>query len=237
MKSVSWIKTDESGQLDQFDQFTLKIAGNGYPAKYGFTQAQIIAIRNDYLWLRYACTCTRQFEQELRNRIAWRNHLKNGPETATAADVPAIGSEFLAPNVPPVADGVLMRWRAMVAQIKNHRNYDQADGHDLDIEGTETPAQSTKPTAKLRSENGHVVRINVFKDGHEAVIVWCRRGNETQATKLGVFTRASITDDRPNLSPGQPECREYTFQYVDGDEPVGEVSDVFRIVTTGIQAA
>ena len=237
MKSVSWLKTSESEMLDQCDQFTLKIAAGGYPVKYGLTVPQLTALRNDYLWLRYACTCTTQFEQEFRNRVMWRNHLKNGPKTAAAAQVPGVGSEFTAPVAAPVPDGALVRWRELVNYIKNHPAYEKADGLDLGVEAVEAPAQSTQPTAKLRSENGHVVRINVRKDGHDSVAVWCRRGSETQATKLGVFSRATITDDRPNLVAGQPECREYTFQYVDDDAPVGEVSDVIRVITSGLQAA
>ena len=38
--------------LDQWDQFTLKIAAGGYPVKYGLTAPQLTALRNDYLWLR-----------------------------------------------------------------------------------------------------------------------------------------------------------------------------------------
>jgi hypothetical protein len=229
------MKAVEVEMLDQFDQFTLKLPG--YAAKYGLTGPQTTAARNDYLWLRYAITCTAQFEQEWRNRTSWKNHLKNGPETATAATVPGVGSEFVPPNVPAVADGVLPRWRKLVNHLKNNPAYETADGLDLGIEAVGTPTQSMKPTARLRPEGGHVVRISVLKDGHDAVIVSCRRGNEAQPTRLGVFSRAEIVDDRPNLVPNQPECREFTFQYVDDDAPVGEVSDVYRVVTSGLLAA
>ena len=221
--------------LDQFNQFTLKLGG--YSVKFTLTPEQLLAARNDYLWLRYAITCSQQFEQEWRNRVMWKEHLKNGPESVAAAQVPSLGSEFIAPNVPPVPDGAIPRWRELVGYLKNHLAYKKADGLDLGIEPVGEPAQSMKPRARCKPEGGNSVRLTVRKDGHEAVAVWCRRGNEAQAVKLGVYSRASFADARPNLVPGQPESREYTFQYVDADDLVGEVSDVCRVTTSGLQAA
>ncbi len=221
--------------LDQFDQFTLKLPG--YGLKYGLSVPQTTALRNDYLWLRHACVCTSQFEQELSTRVQWRNDLKNGVEVAPAAQVPGVGSEFVAPNVPPVLNGVVPRWRALAAFIKTHPNYEKADGLDLGIEAVGQPSQNMKPTAKLRVDNGHEVRLRVFKDGHDSTIVWCRRGAEVIPVKLGVYRRATILDDRPNLVAGQPEQRDYTLQYMDNDAPVGELSDVLRVVTPGLLAA
>ena len=234
-KNVSWLKSTEDELLNQFNVFTVKLPV--YTSKYGLSAAQITAIRNDYLWLSYAITCTRQFQQEARNRAMWKNHLKDGPTSAAVATVPGIGSEFSAPAVPAVPDGILARWRALVASLKNHTSYDVADGVDLGIEATEAPAQSMKPTATLSVENGHAVRLNIFKDGHQATIVWCRRAGDAQPVRFGVFTRSAVLDDRPNVSPTNPEWREYTLQYQDDDAPVGELSDVLRVVTTGALAA
>lgn len=221
--------------LNQFNVFTMKLLA--YAAKYGLSAAQTTAIRNDYLWLAHAITCTRQFQQEARTRAMWKNHLKDGPQSVAAASVPSIGSEFSAPAVPAVPDGILVRWRLLVGYLKNHMYYDPADGVDLGIEATETPVQSMKPTAQLTIENGHVVRINVFKDGHDSVIVWCQRIGDAQPVRLGVFNRATVLDERPNVNPTAPEWREYTLQYQDNDKPVGQLSDVLRVVTTGALAA
>ena len=53
---------------------------------------------------------------------------------------------------------------------------------------------------------------------------------------LGVFSPARFDDSRTNLIPGPPECREHTFQCVDSDEQVGKVSEVFRVIASGLLA-
>lgn len=224
--------------LNQMDVFTLKLGGSsGYPTKYGLTTGQVTAARNDYLWLRHATTCTTQFEQEFLNRSAWKQALKNGPLSAAAAQVPMVGSEFVPPAVPAVPDGVLIRWRTLVNHIKGHANYEVADGVDLGIEAVETPSQQMTPTATFITTNGFTVKGRVKKDGHEAVAVYSRRGAEVVFTKLGVFTRATFTDARPPLAPGAPESRQYQLQYVDGDEPVGEMSSTYSVLLSGAVAA
>lgn len=229
------MKAIESQMLDQYDQFTLKLPS--YKIKYNLSDAQTTAIRNEYLWARYAVTCTSQFAQEYASRVAWKDKLKDGPVSGTPSQVPGLGSEFAAPAVPAVIDGVLGRWRDLVSQIKGHTAYDPADGLDLGIEAVQTPAQQMTPTATFTVINGFTAKARVRKDGHEAVAVYSRRGNEAGFTKLGVFTRASITDARPPLVPGVPESREYQFQYVDADQPVGEMSSIYRVVLSGAVAA
>ncbi len=237
MKKQIWLPGQEASLLPVLNTMTLKLPGSGYPTKYGLTGAQTTAARNDFLWLQYGITIANQFQDEAKNRVEWKNKLKNGPQGAEASNVPGIGSEFVAPSVLVVLDGILPRFRALVNYIKNHPNYDVADGIDLGIEGAAVSAPVMKPTASQQSTGPTTVRHNVKKNGHEAVDVYCRRGSEEIATKLGRFTRARFDDNRPNLVAGQPECRVYTYQYVDNDQPVGELSDVYRVITSGIVAA
>ncbi len=237
MKIKLWMPGIESELLPRLNSLTLKLPGSGYPVKYGLSAQQLTEARNDFLWLDYGVTVSNQFQDEAKNRVQWKNTLKDGPQGSAPSTVPSIGSEFAPPNVPVVKDGIIPRFRALANYLKNHPNYDVADGIDLGIEGTASSAPVMKPTVTLRATGPNTVRHSVAKNGHEGVDVYCRRGTEQTATKLGRYSRARFDDNRPNQTPGQPECREYTYQYVDGDMPVGEVSDVYRVVTSGIQAA
>ncbi len=226
-KTVDWMKKQLDAMVQQFDQFTLKLPS--YTVPFALTPAQVTAARNDYLWTAFAVLCVAQYDAELKNRVTWRDHLIDGPSTATAAPVPSIGTEFSPPAVPPVADGALPRWRKLVEQIKAHPNFTKAIGDDLGIEAPEAPAQAMKPTIKCATEPNGKVFLNVLKDGHDAFTVYSKRGAEAQPVLLGVYTRSKIEDGRAPLVPGQPELREYTIQYRDADQPVGEMSDPCRV--------
>ena len=226
-KTVDWLKKRLEEMLPQFDQFTLKIPS--YKVLFGLTDAQVADSRKDYLWANYSVLCTAQFDLELKNRFGWRDHLLDGPTTPVAQQVPSIGTEFTPPQPPPVADGILPRWRKLVEQIKGHLAYTKAIGEDLGVEATAAPAQATKPRIRTCTESGGKVVLNIIKDGRDALALFCRRGNETQPSLVGVFTRSRIEDVRPVLVPGQPEVREYTAQYRDRDQPVGETSDACRL--------
>jgi hypothetical protein len=226
-KTVDWMKKQLDAMTQQFDQFTLKLPS--YQATFGLTPAQVTGARNDYLWVAYAVQCVLQFDQELKNRVSWRGLLLDGPITGATSPVPGIGTEFAPPIVPPVPNGVLPRWRKLVEQIKSHPAYTKAIGDDLGIEATATPVQAMKPTVKCTTEPGGIVLLNALKDGHDAIALFCKRGNESLATLVGVYTRSRIEDTRPLLTPGQPEIRDYTLQYRDADQPVGEMSDVCRV--------
>lgn len=117
-------------------------------------------------------------------------------------------------------------------QIKAHPNYTETIGNDLGIEATEAPAQRMKPLLiRCSQEPGGTVNLNIIKDGHDSIAVFCKRNGETQPALLGVYTRTRIFDNRPNVVPHHPELREYTAQYRDGDVPVGDMSDPCRVST------
>jgi hypothetical protein len=223
-KNIDWMKKNLDAALPQFDQFTTKLPG--YASLFGLTLAQTTASRNDYLWANYSNLCTAQYEQELKNRFGWKDSLLNGRISPAAAQVPGLGGEFPPPAAAPVPDGILRRWRQLVDYLKKHPAYTKAIGIDLGIEAPAAPAQATKARIRNTKQDGGKVIINVLKDGHDALALFCKRGQEEQPSLVGIFTRARIEDVRPPLVPGTPEQREYTVQYRDNDQPVGETSDV-----------
>lgn len=218
------MKKQLESMLEQFNQFTLKLPS--YQILFNLTAGQVTGARNDYLWANHASIIAAQFEQEAKSRFEWRDTLLFGPVTGETSQVPGIGTEFAPPAPPVVPDGAIPRWRALVEQIKKHPAYTKTIGQDLGIEATTAPAQATKPVIRNCKEDGGKVLINVLMDSHDAVLLLCRRGEEEQPTPVGTYTRSRIEDVRPNLVPGQPEVREYSAQYRDKDQPVGQLSDV-----------
>ena len=50
---------------------------------------------------------------------------------------------------------------------------------------------------------------------------------------LAIETASPYVDTRANLVAGGPESRQYQAQYLDGDDPVGHLSDILNITVPG----
>ncbi len=134
-----------------------------------------------------------------------------------------------APPEPP-REGALKRVFNLVRTIKCKPGYTEALGKALGIVGNHYVQESASPvfTLKvLRAERGEVVRGKFKRFGHKAVYVETRRGDGPwERLGLGVYSTAHFVDDRPLLTPGVPEVREYRLRFWDDDSPNGEWSPV-----------
>ena len=104
-----------------------------------------------------------------------------------------------------------------------------AQGADTD---PQTRADAQRPELKLAVEGGQVV-ISFTKHGHQGILLYAKRGDDTEWTLLGLDTYSPYVDTRPNRVPGQPEDRQYRAYYADRDHAVGELSDVATIAVRG----
>lgn len=68
--------------------------------------------------------------------------------------------------------------------------------------------------------------MNLLKGRYIAVVVECQRVGETAWTVLRTDNFSPYLDGRPLLVAGQPAERRSRLRYLDGDELVGEYSDV-----------
>ena len=141
------------------------------------------------------------------------------------------GDPTATPPIPPtvpVPAGALKRIQAFVATIKSCPRYTEAIGLQLGIVGEESTSEEEMPQFTLKVERGgdcECVRVDFKKFGHEAVLVYCRRGGGDWE-KLAVDPKSPYIDARPLLVPGQPEVREYRLQFQDDDVPNGPLTPV-----------
>jgi hypothetical protein len=66
---------------------------------------------------------------------------------------------------------------------------------------------------------------------HKSILIYCKRGKETDFVLLTETTKGPFIDTRPNLTP-YSETREYMAVYSEKGEPVGE-PDFLQIRTKG----
>lgn len=230
-RSVDWMKQAIVDLLDQWSHFTVKLPT--YAGTFGLAAGEVTANDDDYAWAQWAQDVVAEFDAEAKGRVSFRNKFLEGPTEVTAQAVPTfnLDVEYPAPGGAPPLDGALGRWRVLVDRIKSHPAYTATIGEDLGIAAPEPPPQLMKPSIRCEQQTGGPVSLRIKRDGHDSIMVYCRRGAEAAATLLGTYTSSRIEDTRANLVAGQPELREYTAQYRDKDVLVGDVSDVCRLAT------
>lgn len=119
------------------------------------------------------------------------------------------------------------RTRQLVAQIKANTAYTEQIGQDMGIEPVAGSASlSVRAIARPLSR----VDIRVTRGGYAAVALDSRRGGGDWE-QIAVLNAATYEDQRPPLTAGQPETREYRIQGYQGNARVGDVSETVAVVT------
>ncbi|MBI3880268.1 MAG: hypothetical protein HY301_09420 [Verrucomicrobia bacterium] len=130
-----------------------------------------------------------------------------------------------------VAAGALARIFAWVQAAKTKPTYTDTIGTTLRIIGPEDAATHNAPEFKLKLDHQggqQVVRISFKKFGNPGVAVWSKRAGGAWELVAIVLT-SPFTDERPLLTAGTPEVRDYRLQFFDGTSAVGDFSDVASV--------
>ena len=124
--------------------------------------------------------------------------------------------------------------RNETAKMKVNDNYTEAIGQDMGIIGeSSSPDLNTmSPEISAEAFPGYV-RIKFTKRGFSGVHIYTRlKGSQTWAF-LSRDTNSPYDDHRPLSSPGTPETREYMAIGLDGDDEIGQQSDIVSVVFGG----
>lgn len=156
--------------------------------------------------------------------------------TGTGTD-PFVFTPYNAPALPtlpagagPVLPGALKRTFKLVQVMKGLPPYTEDMGLDMGIVGSEAPPP--RPTVSVISgATNEYVRVKFFKDGHEYVVIECRRGGG-DFEQAGMSNKSPFIDSRPLLVPGQAEVREYRMRFFDNGSPSSGWTDI-SVVTVG----
>jgi hypothetical protein len=118
--------------------------------------------------------------------------------------------------------------RALAQRIKKSTGYSVAVGNTLGIEGAEDSMDMSqqKPTLDATPDIGGVVEIGFNKMDAEGVHIYGMRDGEAGFTLLASETHSPYVDNRPLLTAGKPETRQYKAVFFLGKSEIGLPSDV-----------
>jgi hypothetical protein len=183
--------------------------------------------------------------------LKWHDTLKGGltPTTtgATAADVAMLAADnatlhakmtaaTTADNASKAAHTDLnniiassqKNVRALAQRIKKSLGYTTVLGDQLGIEGVEDSVDMTqqKPALTATAGLGGVVEIGFNKLDAEGVHIYSMRDGDAGFTLLASETHSPYVDNRPLLTAGKPEVRQYKAVFFLGKGEIGLPSDI-----------
>jgi hypothetical protein len=205
MAKQDYVPRPDPDFLTWYQNFKTELAG--VAASVGLLPADVTAVDNDFTLID--------------GKIATLTAAK-AAQQAAAADKAASRA---------LVEG---RLRAVVRRVKSHPAYTTALGEQLGVVGPEdtTDLNTARPTLKATSVLAGAVTIGFNKSISSGIKIWSKRGAEPAFTFLATDTTSPYVDNRANLAAG-PELRQYQAQYLDGDDPVGLVSDTLSVTVPG----
>jgi hypothetical protein len=233
MPKSSYIQFNDDAFAAQIQAF--KNAIPGYAATLGLTTNETKPQAGDADYYSYVLACQQLARNSGSQWTAWKDIARTG------GDLPPSGAP-VAPvfptEVPAVAPGIEVRFRALVKQIKGNPAYNEAIGAALGIEG----AEQTGPDFATLAPNIDAIitgtQVNVAWDwsGFSAFLDMCeiqvdRTGAGTAFTPLAFDTTPGYADTEP--FPATPTKWTYRAIYRVGDQRVGQWSKSVSITVGG----
>ncbi len=225
MDRTSFIPRADADKTPWLNNFASKLGT--YAAKYGITAAEKTDVMNTSIDWDYRYGVVVQLNAFKESAVKWKNFLRDGAPAGTVVSPPVLPTFGTAPTA--TASGAFARIAALAKRIKAHKDYSEADGRDLGIEGPDDitfdiagakPVIVRKPDVAghplLGWTLGKMDGVNIYKDDGTGIFRFYARDNHPDF------------EDKAPL-PAQAATWRYKFVYVIGDEEVGQISDIVTV--------
>jgi hypothetical protein len=201
-----------------------------YATKYGITPAEVTDVQQGSAYFTYILNLNKQFEEFKHKFTQFKTDMRDNISAvgSTAPVVPTLGTP-----PPAVAPGILVRMNSIALRIKKHVAYLEADGLDLGIEGTASPAPdlvSIRPVISVRLINNGHPEIVWKKKGMSSIALYVDRGEGFKPLAIDSFPNYIDTETLP---AGETAIWKYKGIYIYKDAKVGTFSDEVKITVTG----
>ncbi|HEY5232195.1 MAG TPA: hypothetical protein VIK35_01495 [Verrucomicrobiae bacterium] len=225
MPKSYYLPSDDAGKGAWLNNLNAKLPS--YSAALGLTAADTASVAADAAFFAYCLNSFGQVAAYSQQWTAYKNAARNGTALGILPVAPNLG---VAPAA--VAPNIFGRATALVARIKTAPGYTDSIGQALQIIGADqtVDVNSMKPVITAELDAGQV-DIGWTKQGMDGIEIQVDRG--AGFVFLAVDTIPGYTDTASMPAAGQSALWKYKAIYRQGDDRVGQWSDVVSIPVAG----
>lgn len=181
---------------------------------------------------QYFLTAAQEISDKREAFTAFKRSIFEGDPLAPAP-VPPVFPVIAPPQ--PLVNGLETEAKAIIKRIKASSGYNPTIGEELGLVDTGPAtfkADDLTAALKIQSKSGSVVEITFSKQGQDAMRVEFMRKGETAWNLAGVYLSSPGTHITPSVPPDEPESRQYRGSLLKKNDPIGNVSPIYTVVTT-----
>jgi hypothetical protein len=181
---------------------------------------------------QYLLNVAQEISDQKEAFTAFKRSIFEGDMLAPAPTPPAFPT-ILGPN--PFVNGLETEAKAIIKRIKASVAYNQTIGEQLGLIDTgPAPFNPNDLTAalKLKSKSGSVVEIVFSRQGQDAIRVEFRRKSQAEWSLAGVYLSSPGIHAVASVPPDEPESRQYRAILLKKNDPIGNLSPIYTVVTT-----
>ncbi len=211
---------------------TLKAKLPAHKAELGLTDDEITSQSNDADNFGYLITIAPQVSDSKESFFEYKDHIINGEISTVQPPAPTFPS--VSPPEHPFP-GIVKRARLLIKRIKSATGYTQQIGEDLglvDNTGNAFVPDLLTAVLKLKAKPNSRVEITFSKQGQEAMLVEYKRKDDAKWNLAGTYTASPATHNLDPAVADEPETRQYRGTLIKKNDPVGNTSPSYTIVTT-----
>jgi hypothetical protein len=225
MAKSYYLPSDDAGKGAWLNNLNAKLPS--YSAALGLTAADTASVAADAAFFSYCLNSVGQVAAYSQQWTAYKNAARNGAALGILPVAPNLG---VAPAA--VAPNIFGRATALVARIKTAPGYTDSIGQALQIIGADQTVDVNSMKLVITAElDAGQVTVGWTKQGMDGVEIQVDRG--TGFVFLAVDTVPDYTDTAPMPAAGQSALWKYKAIYRQGDDRVGQWSDVVSIPVAG----
>ena len=227
MPKAYYLPATDAGRLPWLNNFAIKLPS--YSTVLGLNAGDVASVTADAAFFSYVLNSQLQIAAYAQQWTAYKNLARDGGAVSiiTAPVAPVLG---VAPAL--VNPGIFTRVKTMVARIRVAPGYTDSIGQALQIIGADHTVDLTtvKPVITAQLDAGQV-DIGWTKQGMDGIEIQVDRGSGF--VFLAIDTVPGYTDTAPMPPAGQSALWKYKAIYKQGDDRVGQWSDVVNIPVAG----